>query len=81
MTLDPDLLARYAQAVVMHGLNPDDSTVNCGGAPCNGCPLITAIGDCCELNEVANSNNMHYSELECDILQPIIKQSHPELFL
>lgn len=81
MTLDPDLLARYVQAVVMHGLNPDDSTVNCSGSPCNGCPLVTAIGDRCELNEVANSSNMNYSELECDIIQPIIKQTHPELFV
>lgn len=81
MILDPDLLARYVQAVIIHGLNPDDSTVNCGGSPCNGCTLTTAIDNYCELNEVANNNNMNYSELECDIIQPIIKQTHPELFV
>lgn len=81
MILDPGLLSSYVRAAVMHGLNPDDSTVDCGGAPCSGCPLVTAIGNCCELNEAANSNNMNYSELECNILQPIIKQTHPELFI
>ena len=81
MTLDPDLLSRYVQAIITHGLHLDDSTIDCGGSPCNDCPLTTAIGDCCELNEVANSNSMNYSELECIIIQPIIKQTHPELFV
>lgn len=81
MTLDPDLLANYVQAVATHGLHPDNSTIDCGGIPCNGCPLDGTFGVTCRLTEVANSNDMDCVKLERTIIQPIIKQTHPELFV
>ena len=81
MTLDTDLLSNYTQAVIMHGLNPDDSTIDCSVAPCNDCPLVTSIGNSCKLNAVAESYDLNYDELERTIIQPIIKQTHPELFV
>ena len=81
MTLDPDLLSSYIQAVTTHGLHPDDSTIDCGGIPCNGCPLSANLGISCKLNVVAKSYGLNYDELESTILQPIIKQTHPELFV
>lgn len=81
MTLDPDLLASYVQAVVMHGLHPDDSTIDCGGVPCSGCPLSTNLGISCKLNAVAESYDLNYDELERTIIQPVIRQTHPELFV
>ena len=79
MTLDPDLLVNYAKAVVTHGLNPDDSTIDCGGMPCSGCPLVT--GNTCKLNEVADTHGVDYVELERTIIHTIVKQTYPELFL
>ena len=81
MTLDPDLLASYVQAVIMHGINPDNSIIDCSVAPCNNCPLVTSTGNSCKLNAVAKSYDLTYDELERTILQPILKQTHPELFV
>ena len=81
MTLDPDLLSRYVQAIITHGLDLDDSTIDCSGVPCSGCPLVTNLGISCKLNAVAESYDLNYDELERTIIQPIIKQTHPELFI